>query len=427
MFLKEEVKKQKLEVGKWYKILNNWWGKFESIHNSGNRIKFSETITSNGKYINSPNHVDFISEIKLLEDLSEIQQYLPDDHIDKIKPAKEFEFNRWYKNNTADGLFFIESKNTGYGFRSNYKNYWFERTKDMGGWDLTNLTIAPDSEVKERLLAYTKEHYKKYYKYKCLLHNDICDIRLDDIQFTENLDGLVDSDIGYLYYKGKWAEIFSKPESKIGEYVHCETQEQCDFASRKLGRRDKVSQAVTQKNVPEYVELLKGWSLDDEFVGEIFDTKIDFQTQFKKLKYITKTWDWKFIFTNKNHSKYFQQSTKKAYESQFVFKESIRKFKVGDKICGKSRGGEIIHSERNGCWNPLGKRGKYFIANKIEYYGEFVDIWSGKGFWTCYEKDLWLYEEFSNKDQCLIPQPEISEIKSYPLEPKIIRVNKVKI
>lgn len=78
------IDKPQFEVGKWCKILNNWWGKFETIHNSGKRIKFSEVITCNGEYKNEDTHIDYISDIKLLTDLSEIQQYLPDGHPDKL-------------------------------------------------------------------------------------------------------------------------------------------------------------------------------------------------------------------------------------------------------------------------------------------------------------------------------------------------------
>lgn len=80
--VKEEVK---FDAGKWYKVLNNWWGKFETIHNSGKRIKFSESITSSGKYDTTSKNIDIISELELLTNLSEIQQYLPEGHPDKLK------------------------------------------------------------------------------------------------------------------------------------------------------------------------------------------------------------------------------------------------------------------------------------------------------------------------------------------------------
>ena len=84
--------------GKWYKFLNGSlkFGKYEKIHNSGNRIKFSEVITSTGIYDNKSTHVDFTSNIEPLEDLSEIQKYLPNEHPDKVTKQK-FEIGKWYK------------------------------------------------------------------------------------------------------------------------------------------------------------------------------------------------------------------------------------------------------------------------------------------------------------------------------------------
>lgn len=83
----DKAKNFKLKIGKWYKFLNGSlkFGKYEKIHNSGNRIKFSEVITSTGIYDNKSTHIDFTSNIEPLEDLSEIQKYLPNEHPDKIK------------------------------------------------------------------------------------------------------------------------------------------------------------------------------------------------------------------------------------------------------------------------------------------------------------------------------------------------------
>ena len=88
------------EVGKWYKFLNGSFkfGKYEKIHNSGNRIKFSEIITSTGIYDNKSAHIDFTSNIELLTDLSEIQKYLPNGHPDKVKNFKP-EVGKWYSFN----------------------------------------------------------------------------------------------------------------------------------------------------------------------------------------------------------------------------------------------------------------------------------------------------------------------------------------
>jgi hypothetical protein len=340
-----DIDKFQFEIGKWYKILNNWWGKFETIHNSGKRIKFSEVITYSGKYKNEGTHIDYISDIKLLTDLLEIQQYLPDGHPDKLpklltiddlvegevyfytftgfcdhigeykgdysnkydiafnhvnendpsfnkdtkskssftdgtlkegslriatteekhwlnvciaedklvekevalkdydtcgevlkskvnKPVDEpFEFNKWYKFNNEDGLFFIKSKNTGYGFRSNHVNCWFVRTPDMGNWDLNNLILAEDSEVKERLLNCAKEKYPVGTRI-----NSNCGSFVDKkATISEDLywngSGISHSDIPWVYFDGKWAEIISTPEVKQFDrnwYVKVNSQEEAD-------------------------------------------------------------------------------------------------------------------------------------------------------------------------------------------------------
>ena len=79
-----ELSKPEFITGKWYKILDNWWAKFKTVHNSGNRWQFSEHIDKNGAYSNIIQSIDVISEIKLLTDLSEIQEYLPLNHSDLI-------------------------------------------------------------------------------------------------------------------------------------------------------------------------------------------------------------------------------------------------------------------------------------------------------------------------------------------------------
>lgn len=73
--------------------------------------------------------------------------------------------------------------------------------------------------------------------------------------------------------------------------------------------------------IPEYVELLPGWSSDGEFVGEIFDTKKDFQEQFKKFKFVSKHTNWKEVLRLNWIPKFFKPSTKEAYDAQFVAKE----------------------------------------------------------------------------------------------------------
>lgn len=54
----ETSSKDEFIVGKWYKC-DDWYGKFECIHNSGKRIKFSETIINN-IYSSSTHHLNLV-------------------------------------------------------------------------------------------------------------------------------------------------------------------------------------------------------------------------------------------------------------------------------------------------------------------------------------------------------------------------------
>jgi hypothetical protein len=87
--------KPKFEVGKWYKFIwkwdnNSWYyGKFKEFSNSS--FVWSIWFRTDGSNLqNNPGFDESeLGEYHLLTDLSEIQQYLPDGHVDKIKVMKE--------------------------------------------------------------------------------------------------------------------------------------------------------------------------------------------------------------------------------------------------------------------------------------------------------------------------------------------------
>ena len=87
---KEKImeKKVEFEVGKWYKNLSihskeNTFGKFLNLRNNNKEFWMSEYIY-NGKFHSTPGWLDYSSETVEI-DIEEIQQYLPDEHPDKIK------------------------------------------------------------------------------------------------------------------------------------------------------------------------------------------------------------------------------------------------------------------------------------------------------------------------------------------------------
>lgn len=65
----------KFEIGKWYKINNNWYGKISEI--GKNRLTLNNSVDCDGKYYPDDSLLYTEKEItfKLLTDLSEIQQY----------------------------------------------------------------------------------------------------------------------------------------------------------------------------------------------------------------------------------------------------------------------------------------------------------------------------------------------------------------
>jgi hypothetical protein len=94
----QEVKEPNIEFipGKWYKLINceNAYRKCSKIPVE-NKLSYSELIGNSGYRCETGSSGD-LTRIKLVEDLSEIQEYLPDGHSDKIINQK-FEFGKWYK------------------------------------------------------------------------------------------------------------------------------------------------------------------------------------------------------------------------------------------------------------------------------------------------------------------------------------------
>lgn len=138
---------------------------------------------------------------------------------------------------------------------------------------------------------------------------------------------------------------------------------------------------VMKTFIPEYVELLYGWSVGGEFVGKIFDTKKDFQEQFKEFKSISANWNWSYLNKLDDWKQYFKPSTKEAYDAQFVVKESEFVFpekwiiEINDlnrEFFQKERGGSLDygfissehyphgnHKWKGGIWLPINYNDKY--------------------------------------------------------------------
>jgi len=127
-----------------------------------------------------------------------------------------------------------------------------------------------------------------------------------------------------------------------------------------------------------YVKLLEGWSDDNEFVGEIFDTEKDFQEQFKKFKFISKSLNWEYILSAAIHSRYFEYVSEKEYWKQELKKGRFVKggyYRVDEEgnnnIFKHDKGknaeyylGDLrsVFRRNGGCFNGL----KYVVASDFE-------------------------------------------------------------
>lgn len=136
------------------------------------------------------------------------------EEIDKVNPPKpKNTYNNWYKYKGYDKFLAYITKRGAYGFSTS--GTWFEKEDhyNIQNYDL----VLDESEVKSRLLEYAKEKYPIGTEFKSALYSRgsftvnsnfyFSTIYTQD-KFTIFSKGM------YIYTKGKWAEIISKPESE---------------------------------------------------------------------------------------------------------------------------------------------------------------------------------------------------------------------
>lgn len=140
------------------------------------------------------------------------------------KDDKPFEFNRWYR--SGNGLFFIESENTGYGFSKSGIDNWFVRHESMGSWNLDGLSLAEDSYVEERLLKYAKEKYPIGTKVDMTKYPNAC-FDLSGVvkhhkYYERGANSVICGSNGHIYKAGKWAEIIEET-SELSNQIKTES------------------------------------------------------------------------------------------------------------------------------------------------------------------------------------------------------------
>lgn len=160
-------KEVKFEVGKWYKAYyaeKIYFLKYKNTipRNGYNQINYSEFI-NNGVYkINdSISNTDLENSFKVLDDLEEIQQYLPDNHPDKIKSNQEFKVGDWVYSFGNKKLYQLKTE-IGVINSKNYPEKYRHATPEEINNHLISIGQIPTSEPLNNGIEPNKDGMFKY-------------------------------------------------------------------------------------------------------------------------------------------------------------------------------------------------------------------------------------------------------------------------
>jgi hypothetical protein len=304
------LEEPQFEKGKWYKINNNWWAKFETIHGSGTYWRGSEKITALETYIKDSSTLENWKDSNfLLADLNEIQKYLPDGHVDKIvstiKQLKEEDFikGKWYKDTKHHEVRYckFDYLKDGYVYFTDFiypngKRY----EKYNGNWGFRNNFIEVDVLKIQQWLP---------------------DNHVDKI--SEPVTGVIEltkeeSIVAVKYLEGLGFSYSAEQLWRSGHrflHVYYTPKKQFQFLTIKANSsyKDLTKEEVGLEQVPEYVECISlpsGWGTYTK-VGTIYKTDSYPNGGYKIL------FEDGGAQTCVGKEKYFKPSTKEAFDNQF--------------------------------------------------------------------------------------------------------------
>ncbi len=344
----------KFEVGKWYKY-NSGYKKFSKLEN--NRFYYSEDIyRSNYKYYKNLNWCCESLGIILLTDLTEIQEYLPDGHVDKINK----ETNMFKK---GDYIVLLAGKtnkdwqlNYCYKQRIDYCFLSVEKDCNQGRNDWGILTFDKNNDwryaTKEEIAEYNR--IDKPFDVTTLVkksENWYINETLTEEQFDKLINHLRNK--GYVYYNHCNFGI-SYTTYKEREFIRVITDYEIKYDSTKPnhpkafcidnnsnGNSTKrlYSSIIDSQSVPTYVECIESYSGSYE-IGKIY--KVDEIGDVISYGKPTAKWN----NTNDYQSK-FKPSTTDDWNAQEINKSNIDEFtkKYPIKNTMTDDIGEIIRKE----------------------------------------------------------------------------------
>ena len=311
-------KPPKFEVGKWYR-LGKWISKFKEIKN--NTEFWAESINTESRFYDKNGYLCLNKDKngylclnkytpKLITDLSEIQQYLPDGHPDKIK---EFVLpEKWCIRQDA-GQESCDWFNKKYGCHSHIEgNYDFLINRE-------NTNDSPYSDTLEGYTEITLEQFKKYVlkEGKEEVPEKVRKFKLGDTIYLVN-------DIGRNAPKGSSAKVVGYDD----KYVHIEW---IDTKGKKQNSGQYYEKDFSLENtmkeefkIGDWITITGSdinWSSDmDKYIGRTVQI-----TGYKDPKGVTfedgSIWYWCY------EEKHFRRATKEEIPTN-----SKIPFKVGDWV-----------------------------------------------------------------------------------------------
>ena len=261
---KEEALKEqsKFEVGKWYTNGKKEYTKLHHVHRD--ELLYGTDFIYSGSYKlgGGDSWYGTVKDYYLLTDLSEIQQYLPEGHVDKVKVDVIPEYVECIS--TSYGGSF--TRGTIYKVKGkSYGDYLIEldnKGSADNGWGISNFKSSTKSLYDEQnkpkqtcsgidkdwLLAEAKRRYPKG---TIFISTEYGGQKTSTGEFYLE-DTSIHTGGNYCYSNGKWAEIISKPEEKtlrngwkVGNRVKLIDTPFSDFGMDDIGTIEEVFDSRT--------------------------------------------------------------------------------------------------------------------------------------------------------------------------------------
>jgi hypothetical protein len=273
--LVSEVKQEpKFIVGKWYNILYEYQGKncnicFKVLKITKNFIDFFDGyyldinknyVSGNGIYISDINNL-IIKEISI----SEIIQYLPDGHVDKVSIIPEYVecVNSWHKEWTTGKVYKVEKHQNEFPEKLTVKSDkniecdvvdWDIRKGNDSGFKIsTEQEYLKQNQPKPVDMKEIQAECEKRFPIGCTFINTEGD------KFTLENDNsvykIVDDMIyasynqGCLYYEGRYAELVSLPKENSELPYNIELQKVINPFFGKICKNSQIIPVKIRKNI----------------------------------------------------------------------------------------------------------------------------------------------------------------------------------